>query len=143
MLALLVVKTIHYLCFAALLYSSAMKNWLLRPARISLAQVQCVRRFDKLSGAAAGVILLTGLAMLLWLAKPTGYYLSQPLFILKISIFVIASSLIVLTKIAFKRALASDEAAWTAPRRVKVILAIDLIGLVMMAVLGYLVSHSK
>jgi putative membrane protein len=143
MLTLLIVKIIHYLCFSALLYSSAMKNWLLCPARISLAQLQRLRRFDKLSGAAAGVILLTGLAMLLWLAKPTGYYLSQPLFLLKISIFVIASSLIVLTKIAFKRALASAEALWTAPRKVKLILAIDLSGLVMMAVLGYLVAHSK
>lgn len=141
MTTLLTVKIIHYLCFAALLYGSAMKNWLLRPASISLAQVQHIRRFDKLSGAAAGVILLTGLAMLLWLAKPTIYYLTQSLFIFKISIFVVASSLIVLTKIAFKQALASTEAIWAVPSKVKIILTIDLIGLLVMAVLGYLVAH--
>jgi len=111
------------------------------PASISATQVARVRKFDKLSGAAAGIILLTGLAMLLWLAKPTSYYLSQPLFFFKISIFVIASGLIVLTKIAFKRALQAPETIWTAPRKVKIILTFDLIGLFAMATLGYLIAH--
>lgn len=142
MISLVFIKSIHYLCFFALLYSSAMKNWLLARATLSTAQVQCVRRFDKLSGAAAGIILLTGLSMLLWLAKPTSYYLTQPLFALKISIFVAASALIVLTKIEFKRAVSQAQVIWHVPRKVKVILITDLLGLFLMALLGYLVAHS-
>lgn len=140
-MALLFVKTLHYLCFAALLYSSAMKNWLLRPMSISKAHLLRVRRFDKLSGAAAGIILLTGLAMLLWLSKPTGYYAAQPKFWLKISIFIVASGLIVLTKIAFKRALTKDAGAWAVPRGVKAILIFDFWELLAMAVWGYLIAH--
>jgi putative membrane protein len=141
MSALFVIKTIHYLCFIALLYSSAMKNWLLFQSSASLSQVARVRRFDKLSGAAAGIIFLTGLAMLFWLAKPTQYYIAQPLFALKISIFVLASSLIVLTKFAFKRAIKAAASLWQVPRLVKIILMLDLIGLLVMASLGYTVAH--
>jgi putative membrane protein len=141
MSVLIAIKTIHYLCFFALLCSSAMKNWLLFPSSVSLSQVVRVRRFDKLSGAAAGIIFLTSLAMLFWLAKPTQYYVTQPLFALKISLFVLASSLIVLTKFAFKRAIKETTSLWQVPRLVKIIFMVDLIGLLVMASLGYTVAH--
>ncbi len=139
MTALTLVKGLHLLALLALLWASLRKNMLLAPASLTVANAQRTRRFDKLSAAAAGTMLLTGLAMALWFAKPFAYYAGHPAFWVKIAIFILASGLIVWTKVYIRKATNQDVSA--IPAAVRWILRIDFAGLLLMAALGYVIAR--
>ncbi len=137
---LFTLKMLHVLALFALLLSSFRKNLLLRPWQISNASAQALRRWDKLSAAAAGVALLTGLAMLFGYAKPTSYYTAQPMFWLKMALFFSASAWIIATKMFFRKAAAASQPA-AVPTHVRWALRYDFVGLVLMAAIGYALAH--
>ena len=85
--SLLVVKAIHLAAFAACVVAGFMKNSLLRPLAVSPRDLARVKVFDTLSASSAGVLILTGITMALWLAKPTTYYVHNPVFGLKLALF--------------------------------------------------------
>lgn len=74
--------------------------------------------------------------MVFWLAKPSAFSLDSAWFWAKISLFTIASALIVWTKVDFRKAAADGGTDWIPPIRVKSILAFDFIGLIVLAMIG-------
>jgi putative membrane protein len=137
--ALTAVKALHMLALLALLWSSLRKNMLLTPTSLTAANALRTRRFDKLSAASAGIMLLTGLAMALWLAKPFAYYAGHPAFWLKIVVFIVASSLIVWTKVFIRKA--TTQPTSNVPPAVRWVLRLDFAGLMLMAALGFVIAH--
>jgi putative membrane protein len=139
---LLALKATHYVALFLLLWASLQKNRLLTPSTITTENLARVMRFDKLSSATAGVMMLSGLVMLMWFAKPTAYYLVNLWFWLKMALFVLASALVVLSKIELRKALAhSQGSAWTVTRKVRGILRFDFVGLWVLVVLGLVIAH--
>ncbi len=136
---LIAVKALHMVALLALLWASLRKNILLSNPELTGNNALRTRRFDKLSAASAGIMLLTGLAMVLWLAKPAAYYLHHPAFWAKMAIFVAASALIVWTKVFICKA--TTHAALPVPSAVKWILRGDFAGLLVMAALGFVIAH--
>jgi putative membrane protein len=136
---LVLAKSIHMIALVALLWASLRKNMLLTTTNLSNQNAIKTAKFDKVSAASAGIMLLSGLAMLLWLAKPSAYYFALPAFWLKIVIFVIASALIVWTKTFIRQAKSQDVSA--IPKTVRSILRLDFLGLLVMASLGILIAH--
>lgn len=143
MTALTLAKMVHIVSLLGLLYASLQKNRLLRPAQVELANVQRLRRFDKLSAATAGLMLLSGLAMMLIVGKPTAYYTTHPGMLAKLTIFCVASALVVWTKVAFRQALTNAQAMWPVPRAVRTVMYADFVGLIVMALLGYWVARGS
>ena len=141
MSAMMLAKTVHLLALLGLLWASFQKNRLLSPQILSQPELSRVRRFDKLSAATSGLMLLSGAAMLFWLAKPTAYYMSHPGFLAKMCLFLLASALIVWTKLSFRRGIASGDAQWLVPARVRWILRMDFVGLLVMGALGSMVAR--
>ena len=141
MSASVLTKSVHLLALLGLLWASFQKNRLLLPPALTQSQLARVRRFDKLSAATSGVMLISGAAMLLWLAKPTVYYLAHPGFQVKMVLFVVASALVVWTKVHFRRAIASGDAQWAVPTTVRWILRLDFLGLLAMGTLGSMVAR--
>jgi uncharacterized membrane protein len=137
--ALAAVKALHMLALLALLWASLRKNMLLTPASLTAANALRTRRFDKISAASAGVMLLTGLSMALWFAKPFAYYAGHPSFWLKMAVFIVASSLIVWTKVFIRKA--TTQPTSPVPAAVRWVLRIDFAGLLMMAALGFVIAH--
>jgi putative membrane protein len=136
---LIAVKALHMLALLALLWASLRKNMLLSAPQLTGNNALRTRRFDKLSAASAGVMLLTGVAMALWFAKPTAYYLHHSAFWAKMAIFVVASALIVWTKVFIRKA--TTHATLPVPGAVRWILRLDFMGLLVMAGLGIVIAH--
>jgi putative membrane protein len=136
---LITVKALHMLALLALIWASLRKNMLLSAPQLTGDNALRTKRFDKLSAASAGVMLLTGAAMALWLAKPTAYYTHHLAFWIKMTIFVVASALIVWTKVFIRKA--STHAALPVPGAVRWILRLDFTGLLVMAALGFVIAH--
>lgn len=128
---------IAHISFAILcMFASFSKNVLIWRSKMTVNDLARIRIFDKLSASAAGLLSLSGLSMIFWLAKPSAYYLHNGFFLVKMALFVFASALVVWTKIDFRKAVANDTTLWVPPNRVRFIMAFDLVGLFVLAALG-------
>jgi uncharacterized membrane protein len=130
------IQIAHIGFFLACIFASFSKNRLVWKTGLTAKDIVRVRMFDKISASAAGLLALSGLAMLFWFARPSSAYLENSLFWIKMALFIIASALVIWTKIDFKKALADDQPLWSPPSRVRAILAFDLMGLFVLAALG-------
>jgi uncharacterized membrane protein len=138
--ALVLVKTTHMAAMVALLWASLRKNVLLSALSLTNENANKTARFDKLSAASAGIMLLSGLTMLFWVAKPSTYYFALPAFWLKIAIFVVASALIVWTKTFIRHAKTQNSSP--IPNAIRWIMRFDFLGLLAMISLGIIVAHA-
>ena len=86
-MALGLVKIVHFLAWVMLVASSIQKNRLISAQALDESAVMQLRRWDKVSGAMAGLMLLSGLGLLLWWAKPTSCYLNSEYFAVKMAFF--------------------------------------------------------
>ena len=76
---------------------------LCRPEWMNAAVVRRLSRLDLIYGIAAGVLLLSGVARVVWGAKGMGWYVSQPLFHLKVTLFVLAALMSIKPSLDFRR----------------------------------------
>jgi uncharacterized membrane protein len=140
---LTIAKFAHLLAWGLLVLSSIQKNRLISNPSLDESIVLKMRTWDKVSGAMSGVMLLSGLGMLLWWAKPTGYYFDSAWFSVKMAFFVVGSAWIVLTKIWMRRALRTAHWPQSAPDMVKRGLRFDLICLSVMTLCGLSLAHGS
>ena len=142
-MTLTIAKFAHVLAWVLLVLSSIQKNRLVSNPLLDESIVLKMRVWDKVSGAMSGLMLLSGLGMLFWWAKPTEYYLDSVWFLIKMSFFVVGSAWIVLTKIWMRRALRAAQWPQSAPDLVKRGLRFDLICLSVMTLCGLLLAHGS
>ena len=102
-----------------------------------------MRKWDKVSGAMSGVMLLSGVGMLVWWAKPTSYYLGSIWFAIKMTFFVVGSTWIVLTKIWMRHALRTAQWPQSSSNLVRRGLRFDLICLSVMTLCGLSLAHGS
>jgi len=140
---LTIAKLAHVLAWVLLVLSSIQKNRLISNPELNQTNVLKIRFWDKVSGAMSGLMLLSGLGMLLWWAKPTDYYTDSVWFLIKMVFFVVGSTWIVLTKIWMRRALRAAQWPQSAPDMVKRGLRFDLICLSVMTLCGLSLSHGS
>lgn len=77
--------------------------------------VRRLARLDVIYGLAALVLLLTGLARLYWGTKGVSWYVSQPLFHVKMTLFVLMALLSIKPSLTFRRWLRSLGAGQALP----------------------------
>jgi uncharacterized membrane protein len=137
-----VVKFTHLLSLLLLFCSSLAKNLLVAAKPIDAPAIARCRTADRVSGGAAGIIVLTGIAMIYGSPKGAGFYTSNPNLWIKVAVLVIASALIVRTKVFFRSAAnVPQSAAIGVPAVIPWFLKVDLASLVVMTYLGVLVAY--
>lgn len=135
------VKFIHVLSLIFLIASSVTKNILVRKATVPSKSISRCRVADRVSGATAGLMIVSGIGMLYLSPKGFPYYGGNALFWVKIALLVIASIFIIRTKIFFRNSLNLQQSGVTnIPNSIRGILAFDLVSLLAMATLGVLLA---
>jgi putative membrane protein len=133
-------KFIHLLSLLLLVASSITKNILVRKALVSADIVGKCRAADRVSGATAGLMIVSGIGMLYLSPKGYSFYSGNGLFWLKITLLIVASVFIVRTKIFFRNPINSQQIGGiNVPGAIKGILVFDLMSLFAMAALGVLI----
>lgn len=123
------------LCFlGSLAKTLLLSRWKVTPSRASLIVV-----LNKITGLAAGISLLSGLAMVFGFDTPAIYYFEQGLFLGKLALFGAISALVVVVK-PFFRAAAQSESSTSLPFKVRMFLLADLLGLPLIAAAGYWIA---
>jgi uncharacterized membrane protein len=133
-------KFIHLLSLLFLVASSFTKNILVRKVSVSADVIRNCRLADRVSGATAGLMIVSGIGMLYLSPKGYSFYSGNGLFWLKIALLIVASVFIVRTKIFFRNSANSQQIGGiNVPGAIKGILAFDLMSLFAMAALGALI----
>jgi uncharacterized membrane protein len=139
-----IAKLIHLLSLLLLVGSSISKNVLVRKALISASVIRKCRIADRVSGATAGLMIVSGMGMLYLSPKGYSFYGGNALFWLKIALLIVASVFIIRTKIFFRDpANAQGSGDVKVPSSIKSILAFDLMSLFAMAALGALIVRGS
>jgi putative membrane protein len=131
-----------HLCSLLILFSaSAAKNLLLHQKPVSLQHIRRCKIADRVSGTAAGFMVLSGIGLLYASDKGYAFYVDNVLFWVKLAILILASALIIRTKIFFYDAFKRDDGVVVkVPNQIRGILILDLLGLVVMSFLGALMA---
>lgn len=94
---------LHLLAVLTLVVFLSSQAALCRAEWMNAAVVRRLARLDMIYGIAALVLLLTGLARLYWGTKGMSWYVSQPLFHVKMTLFVLTALLSIKPSITFRR----------------------------------------
>ena len=106
---------LHLLAVLTLVVFLSSQAALCRAEWMNAAVVRRLARLDLIYGIAALVLLLTGLARLYWGTKGISWYVSQPLFHVKMTLFVVAAALSIKPSLTFRRWLRGLSAGQSLP----------------------------
>ena len=110
-----VLAAIHIVAILTLVVFLSSEAALCRTEWMNAAVVRRLARLDMIYGIAAGVLLLSGVARVVWGVKGMGWYVSQPLFHLKITLFVVAALMSIKPSIDIRRWLKTLNADGSLP----------------------------
>lgn len=136
-MSFLALKTLHIIALFFLFLASLFKNVWISKKPFQGRHLRQLKIADKVSGAAAGIMVGSGLYMLLGEQSNHLFRLQQPVFWIKMLILVVASLLIIVTKIYFsKTKLNASPDSLEIPKWIVLILRFDLASIVLMALLA-------
>lgn len=136
------IKFVHLLSLLLLFCASAAKNLLLRGDAVNGVSIGRCRIADRVSGAAAGMIVVTGIALIYLSPKGSEHYTTNLSFWIKMTILVLASALIIKTKLYLKaKAKLPGQERIAVPAAITGILRFDFASLIAMTFLGVLVAY--
>jgi len=98
-----VLAAFHLLAILTMVVFLSSEAALCRSEWMNAAVVQRLARLDLIYGIAAAAVLATGLARVLLGAKGVGWYVSQPLFHVKITLFVAAGLMSIKPTLVIRR----------------------------------------
>ncbi|OGT70496.1 MAG: hypothetical protein A3H44_04920 [Gammaproteobacteria bacterium RIFCSPLOWO2_02_FULL_57_10] len=108
---------------------------------ISREDVRNLAKVDALYGAAAGVVLVCGLALLLAGAKPTEFFTANPVFHIKMTLFVLVGLLSIYPTVFFVRNRKTEAERLAVPVAVIRLVRLELVLLVFIPVLAFLMAR--
>lgn len=106
---------LHLLTVLTLVVFLSSQAALCRAEWMNAAVVRRLARLDLIYGIAALALLLTGLARFYWGTKGMTWYVSQPLFHVKMTLFVLAAALSIKPSLTFRRWLRGLAAGQSLP----------------------------
>lgn len=98
-------------------------------------------KVDTVYGISAGVVLLCGLALWLWVGKPSGFYTPNPVFHAKLTLFVLVALLSIYPTVFFIRNRKTEHEKLVVPVAVIRLLRLELVLLAIIPVLAYLMAR--
>jgi uncharacterized membrane protein len=132
------VKIFHITAVITLFAASLYKNIMLSKSSMSQSQLYACLSADKISGVAAGILVISGLHMLFGFSEQRSHYLNNTYFLAKMAVFISASALIIFTKIYLrKNARKGSEIIVGVPPIIRLILRIDILGLLLLVFLAH------
>ncbi len=98
-------------------------------------------KVDAVYGLSAIIVLLCGLALWLWVGKPSAFYNSNPIFHAKLSLFVLVGLLSIYPTVFFMKQRKTDSDTIAVPAGVVRVLRIELALLAVIPLLAFLMAR--
>ncbi len=108
---------------------------------ISREDVRNLAKVDGVYGASAVIVLICGLIMLIAGAKPSGFYTANPVFHVKITLFVLVALLSIYPTVFFLRNRKTEAERLAVPVAVIRVLRLELVLLAFIPILAFLMAR--
>ncbi|KAF1065403.1 MAG: hypothetical protein GAK45_02169 [Pseudomonas citronellolis] len=137
---------LHFVSIFLMFALLVLEHRLFKPS-LDVASARSLTFIDLAYGASAAVVLLTGIARVLWFAKGPQYYLHNAAFHGLVGLFVLValiSAYPTLTYLNWRNRLRAGqppEISTTQARWVVLIIRVELLGLILAALLASLMAH--
>ncbi|WP_163834025.1 DUF2214 family protein [Spartinivicinus ruber] len=138
----IITKYIHLLA-TLLLFSTCVAEHLLLSDRMQRVEIKRLAIIDAIFGVSALVVLLSGLVLVLWLGKPTDYYLANWLFHLKVTVFIVVALLTIYPTIYFIKTRKAGNLTDMVepPKTIKMMIRVELLGIIILPLLGVMMAN--
>ena len=134
------VRLLHFAAIFTLAGALVIENMAIKP-QITGEDARNLAKVDAVCAVSALFVLLFGLALWLWVGKPSEFYSSNPLFHAKLGLFTLMF-LCAITPTAFcKKHSKSEEEVIEVPPLLRLLLRFQLVLLVLIPVLALLMSR--
>jgi len=98
----ILIKYIHLVAILVL-FSTLVVEHLLVKSEMSSIDIKKVSTIDLIYGLSAGVVLIAGLYLWLFVGKPSAFYSSNPIFHIKLGLFVLAALISIYPTVFFMK----------------------------------------
>ncbi len=133
-------KYLHLLAIL-MLFCTCLIEYRMLAREVRRATLKRLASVDLLFGLAALLVLLSGLSMALWFAKPLGYYLDNGLFHLKFGLFILIGLISAYPTLFFFRHRKGDpDESVALPLALIWIVRLELLGILILPLLGILIA---
>lgn len=133
-------RLLHFAAIFSLAGAAIIENMAIK-AQISGEDARNLAKVDAVAGISYLLVLLIGLTLWLWVGKPREFYSTNPVFHLKLGLFVLMGILAVAPAMFFRRHRNSEAASIDVSRHLRVILKIQLVLLVIIPLLALLMAR--
>ncbi|MCB8994919.1 MAG: DUF2214 family protein [Bacteroidales bacterium] len=136
---------VTYLHFIAIfmVFSSVISELILISEKMPASALKLIRRVDLVFGISTVVVIITGLLLLISFGKGSNFYLKNPLFHLKLTLFVIIGLLSIFPSVRFFKLRKVKEDVITVPdfKTIHILIWIEVIILIVIPLLAVLMAN--
>lgn len=136
----IIVKYLHFLGILTL-FACVVVEHLLVKEQMSPAEIRRVSVVDSVYGLSAGIVLAAGLVLWFVAGKGSSFYTSNPIFHLKVSLFVVMGLLSIYPTLFFIRQRRVTESSVNVPKRIKQMLRVQLVIALLLPLLAALMAQ--
>lgn len=133
-------KYVHFISIFSLVSLLVVQHLMLKPI-MSVTELNKLAKVDMFYGASAGLILLTGLILWFSVGKNAEFYTSNPVFHVKVSLFVLVGLLSVYPSLFFAQKRTDGNAQVTVPKRIILIVRTELLFACLLPLLAVLMAN--
>ena len=133
-------RYLHFLARFVFAGSLIIENMAIKPT-INGEDARNLAKVDAVYGISATLVFGMGLALWLWIGKPSEYYTSNPVFQGKIFLFIIIALVSVYPSAFFIKQRKSQSESIEVPRLIPILLKIEMILLLLIPILAYLATR--
>lgn len=139
-MAYILFRSLHFIAIIALAGALVVEN-LAVERQISGDDARNLARVDAVYGVSAVLVLFFGLALWLWVGKPAEFYSGNPLFQIKLGLFVLVALLSVYPTVFLLRHRNSMADSIAVPVAVIRLVRLELVVLALIPILAFLVAR--
>lgn len=135
-----VFKYLHFLAIFGLAGALIIENMAIKPT-INGEDARNLAKVDAVYGICAALVFLFGLALWLWIGKPSDFYNSNPIFLIKVGLFIVIGILSIYPTVFFVKNRKSESEAIAVPGLIPLLLKIEMLLLLVIPILAYLMAR--
>ena len=139
-MAYVLVKYFHIIGILVLASMLVLEHALLK-RELSPAQLRKIAFYDQIYGISAVVVLTAGLSLWLLVGKDSGFYSANPVFLVKVGLFVLAGLCSIYPTIFFVKSRRSDTDVIEVPKMVIHLLRMELLLLIIIPLLAVFMAQ--
>ena len=134
------IRLLHFAAIFTFAGALVIENMAIKP-QVTGEDTRNLAKVDAVSGVSAIFVLIFGLALWLWVGKPSEFYSSNPIFHAKLGLFTLMVVFAIAPTIFYNKHSKSEEEVIEVPQLLRLLLRFQLVPLVLIPVLALLMAR--